>query len=89
MVARQAHNLEVSGSIPLSATKLVRTTNLRNERVALRNNVGVEPLTCGMSEQLSASKRTDLGSRSHNEPRLAQSFFLSSRAWLVFRILRK
>ena len=29
MVARQAHNLEVSGSIPLSATRVSRSTNLR------------------------------------------------------------
>ena len=29
MVARQAHNLEVSGSIPLSATAVSRSTNLR------------------------------------------------------------
>ena len=29
MVARQAHNLEVSGSIPLSATAVSRSANLR------------------------------------------------------------
>ena len=37
MVARQAHNLEVSGSIPLSATAVSRSTNLRMSDPTLRN----------------------------------------------------